>query len=198
MSNAGQPNSRPTPIRILDEAEALLAERGYQGTSLSEIADRVGIRGPSLFNHFKSKRELYEAVLQRLLDPFFAVLDELAALPASAERDQTAVVRMMEHHAAHPRLACLIQQAVLAGGDQLDLLVERWYEPFFARLPAIVPDVASEAMRDDAASTIMAFNSLILGYFTLAPLHRRLLGTEPLSGEAVERYVDLLRGMARA
>ncbi len=195
MSSPGHENPTPTRVRILDEAEVLLAERGYRGTSLSLVADRVGIRGPSLFNHFKSKRELYEAVLQRLLDPFFTVLDELAALPASAERDRVAVARMMEHHAAHPRLACLIQQAVLAGGDQLELLIERWYRPFFARLPAVMPDSPASALGGDIGASIMAFNSMILGYVTLAPLHGQLLGTEPLSPEAIARYVDLLRRM---
>jgi TetR/AcrR family transcriptional regulator len=161
------------------------------------VADRVGIRGPSLFSHFKSKRELYEAVLERLLEPFFAMLDQLAAETSSADRAQHAVARMLEHHAAHPRLAALIQQAVLAGGEQLDWLIERWYAPFFAKLPELMPDVANTASPEakperDYTSDIMAFNVLILGYVTLAPLHERLLGIDPLSADVLERYRALL------
>ena len=56
-----------TSDRILDAAEDLFAEKGYSATSLGDVADRVGIRSPSLYNHFKNKEALYEAVLERLL-----------------------------------------------------------------------------------------------------------------------------------
>ena len=56
-----------TADRILNAAEDLFAEKGYSATSLGDVADRVGIRSPSLYNHFKNKEALYEAVLERLL-----------------------------------------------------------------------------------------------------------------------------------
>jgi hypothetical protein len=104
---------------------------------------------------------------------------------------------MMEHHAANPRLACVIQQAVLSGGDQLDLLIERWYRPFFARLPSLLPDTPAGELDGGARASVMAFNSLILGYVTLAPLHARLLDIEPLAPRVVERYVELLRSLTQ-
>ncbi len=42
-----------TSDRILDAAEDIFAEKGYSATSLGDVADRVGIRSPSLYNHFK-------------------------------------------------------------------------------------------------------------------------------------------------
>ena len=57
--------TRTTPDRILDAAEDLFAENGYSATSLADVADRVGIRSPSLYNHFKNKEALYQAVLER-------------------------------------------------------------------------------------------------------------------------------------
>jgi len=53
-----------TAERILDAAEALFAEHGYAGTTLRDVAERVGIRIPSLYNHFESKDALYAAVLE--------------------------------------------------------------------------------------------------------------------------------------
>ena len=57
--------ARTTPERILDAAEDLFAEKGYSATSLGDVADKVGIRSPSLYNHFKNKEALYQAVLNR-------------------------------------------------------------------------------------------------------------------------------------
>jgi AcrR family transcriptional regulator len=185
---------RPTAVRILDEAERLFAERGYRGTSLAEVADRVGIRGPSLFNHFANKRALYEAVLGRLLRPFFAMLDELRT---SEEEAAEAVLRMLDHHAAHPRLASLIQQAVLAGGEQLEWLIEGWYGPFFERVQQRV-GAGGDALPVGRAAQVMGFDSLILGYVTLAPMHARLLGLDPLEPEALDAYRSFLRDLIGA
>ncbi len=42
-----------TKQRILDEALTLFAEKGYDGTGVDLIAERVGIKGPSLYKHYK-------------------------------------------------------------------------------------------------------------------------------------------------
>ena len=47
---------------ILERAEQLFALRGFEGTSLDQIADAVGIRRPSLLHYFRSKREIYDTV----------------------------------------------------------------------------------------------------------------------------------------
>ena len=70
-------DSRTTAERILDAAEDLFAEKGYSATSLGDVADRVGIRSPSLYNHFRNKEALYEAVLERLLLDFGGPLAEM-------------------------------------------------------------------------------------------------------------------------
>ena len=75
--------SPSTAERILDAAEDLFAEKGYSATSLGDVADRVGIRSPSLYNHFKNKEALYEAVLERLLVKFSAPLAELESGPVT-------------------------------------------------------------------------------------------------------------------
>jgi AcrR family transcriptional regulator len=70
----------------LDEATRLFAERGYEGTSMADLAERVGLRKASLFHHFASKEELRRAVLERLVTRFAQVISEtLASSPSSAD-----------------------------------------------------------------------------------------------------------------
>lgn len=58
-----------TRERILREAAALFANRGFHGTSTRDIAAAVGIRQPSLFHHFESKHAILAHLLERDLVP---------------------------------------------------------------------------------------------------------------------------------
>lgn len=51
--------------KILSEALSLFATRGYEGTVLSELADRVGMKKASIYSHFKNKEEIFWAVIDR-------------------------------------------------------------------------------------------------------------------------------------
>ena len=62
---------------ILLEATRLMAERGFDGTSLQAVADAVGVRKPSVLYHFSSKEELRKAVLDRLLSRWNDILPRL-------------------------------------------------------------------------------------------------------------------------
>lgn len=53
---------------IVAEATRLFAERGYEGTSMGDLAERVGLRKASLFHHFESKDVLYTTVLSQLIE----------------------------------------------------------------------------------------------------------------------------------
>ena len=63
------PTKRLRRDEIVDEATRLFAERGYEGASMADLAERVGLRKASLFHHFASKDVLYAAVLERLIVP---------------------------------------------------------------------------------------------------------------------------------
>lgn len=54
----------PTRDRILREASRFFATRGYVGATTREIAEAVGIRQPSLYNHFASKHDIAEGLLE--------------------------------------------------------------------------------------------------------------------------------------
>lgn len=188
--------ARPTAERILDAAERQFAERGYDGTSLSEIAQQVGIRTPSLYKHFSNKRALYEAVMARLLDPYFETLDHVLQQPTEAGHADRNLSAIIDHYWNAPNLARLVQHAALAGGEQLQLIVDRWYRPLMQRAARYseVPRVGAE----DAMALTLAFHAMMSGYVTLAPLHGALLGQDPMGEPARESQARLMRRLATA
>lgn len=55
-----------TKHRILDEALTLFSEKGYANVYVSDIADRVGIKAPSLYKHYKSKQAIFDAIIAEM------------------------------------------------------------------------------------------------------------------------------------
>jgi AcrR family transcriptional regulator len=63
------PTSADTKTRILDAAEILFMEHGFEATSLRSLTAAAGVNLAAVNYHFGSKEELFQAVLTRRLDP---------------------------------------------------------------------------------------------------------------------------------
>jgi len=188
-----------TADRILDAAEELFAAKGFEGSSMSEIARRVEIRTPSLYKHYESKESIYEAVLARLFEPFFATLDQFVDSGWSLSSGDLQIEQIMEHLANHPNLPRLIQMQALSGGDQLERLLRKLYRPLFQKAARLMPsgsDAGGWSPRE-LRLLIIAINNMLIGYFTMAPIHRVVLGKNPLSRSAIREQTDLLVSVTR-
>ncbi len=77
-----------TRDRILNEALTLFADNGYDGTSVEEIAEKVGIKAPSLYNHFKGKEDILNALIdmaEARYEEFFGSDRHFGKLPENKE-----------------------------------------------------------------------------------------------------------------
>jgi len=185
-----------TAERILDAAEELFAERGYNGTTLRDVATRVGVQPPSLYNHFASKDALYAAVLERGIGPLMELLVRSAAAPADQPSDPGRLVSdVMAILARRPGLPRLVQHETLAGGQRLTPILRSWIVPAFERAHELV--AASPASGRWSAEQIpllvLAMYHVVVGYFTFASFYRDLGGNELLGDAALEAQTRFLR-----
>ncbi len=190
-----------TAGRILDAAEELFAERGYAGTTLRQIATRVGLRNPSLYNHFPSKESLYAAVLERGLRPVLEALSEHTAGGGASSGDPHQLVgRMMRLLSARPSLPRLIQHETLSGGDHLGPALREWIEPILRRAREAVEanPAAGRWEADQIPLLVLAMYHAVVGYFTIAPFYRRIDGEDLLGEAALERQTRFLGELSRA
>jgi AcrR family transcriptional regulator len=90
-----QPIPDEAPIRkrrperleaIVDAAIRLFGTRGYQATSLEDVAGEVGLAPSSLYRHVRSKLEILEICLDRASSPLLARVGEIARSGAPPER----------------------------------------------------------------------------------------------------------------
>ncbi|WP_166427390.1 TetR/AcrR family transcriptional regulator [Nonomuraea mesophila] len=150
--------------RILDAAEELFAERGFDRTSFVDIAERSGISRGSIPWHFKNKDGLLIAVVERALESFMA--------PERYERPPT-LGEILDDYAAWVRdgksalMFMLLTEAMSSTG-----LVKSHYQEFLKqrrrglrhwlralRPEGADPEVAAERERELA----LAMNSAVLG-----------------------------------
>lgn len=144
---ASQPSlskSDRTRETVLDAAEELFSERGFDATPLSAIGERVGIQASAILYHYPSKRDLYEAVLERmftpLLDTVGLLLDGDGPLPDRLAEMAAAMVRFAAGRPAAARLVLREASAADEGGDIVGTASQREWARF-ARALAKEEDV---------------------------------------------------------
>ncbi|MBI4700130.1 MAG: TetR/AcrR family transcriptional regulator [Deltaproteobacteria bacterium] len=116
---------------ILRAATKLFAARGFDGTSLRQIADAVGIRKPSLLYHFSTKEALLKAVLGEVLERWNEVLPRLLMAAASGERRFEAVMHEMTgFFAEDPDRARLLLREILDRPAQMRRQLARHVAPW--------------------------------------------------------------------
>lgn len=63
--------------QIKNEAARLFRKKGYRATSMQDIADALGIKAASLYNHIKSKQEILHELLINIADAFTAGMTDI-------------------------------------------------------------------------------------------------------------------------
>ncbi|MCG8592673.1 MAG: TetR/AcrR family transcriptional regulator [Proteobacteria bacterium] len=186
-----------TAERILDAAEALFAERGLAGTAVRDIAARVSLNPASLYNHFPSKQALYEAVLERGVQPLIQVVAETTASRSDPEIGDQAIEALMAHLKRTPHLPRLIQHEAVTGGEHLARLARRWIRPLTSEALARLKEAETGWEEDEFPNLIAAWMNLVFGHFAMAPLLEEVFEEDPLSDESLARQTRFLRKLTR-
>ena len=184
-----------TRQRILDAAETLFAERGYEGTTLRDVAERVGLRTPSLYNHFDSKEALYGAVLERGLGPVLRLLSGyVGQQPAPSTVGGEIIGLVLKILLRTPALPHLLQHETLSGGRRLTPMLREYLIPIITHGldMAAAPARESGWDEDDVPLLVLALIQTMLAIYTMAPLYRDLNGVDLLGDASVEHQTRFL------
>lgn len=95
-------NGVGTRERILVAAEELIALRGVEGLELKDIAEKVGIRSPSIFAHFDGLQAVVAAVGRRLTERIILSWRPFDIVETPAKRLRRGVRGLVEHFAENP------------------------------------------------------------------------------------------------
>jgi len=128
---------------LLAVAVEVFNERGYDGTSMEDLAARLGITKSSIYHHVPGKAELLRLAMDRALDALFAVVDEPEATSGPAlDRLEHVVRRSVEVLVAELPFVTLLLRAHGNTGVERAALDRR------RRFDAVVADLVARAVAE--------------------------------------------------
>jgi len=116
--------------QILHEATRLFAAQGFDGTSVQQIADAVGIRKPSLLYHFSSKEALRLSVLDEIMTHFNQVLPEVLLAAARDRRFDSVMASLSSFFLEDPDRARLLVRELLDRPDDMKERLGEFVRPW--------------------------------------------------------------------
>jgi TetR/AcrR family transcriptional regulator len=183
--------------KILDAADDLFGEIGFDAATTREIAQRSGVNKALIHYHFQSKERLLENLLERYYDALFVLCAQSFAADGSPREK---LLRLLDVYSdflsANLNFSRIVQREA-SGGKHMELIQKRMLPIFDLGakfLHAGYPATKKGAMTAD--HLMVSFYGMIVGYFTFSGILGRLRQADPLDKKNLSRRKKHLTAMA--
>jgi AcrR family transcriptional regulator len=158
---AGKPTRRE---QILAAAAELFARRGFHGVSIDDIGAAVGISGPALYRHFRSKDAMLGEMLTSISEYLLNGAQRTMDTNAEPDRALPELIRFQVDFALDNPALITVQErslAILTDPDRrrVRAMQRRYVELWVRTIMAMVPDVTEPGARAAAHAVFGLINS---------------------------------------
>ena len=186
---------------IVAEATRLFAERGYEGASMGDLAERVGLRKASLFHHFPSKDVLYATVLTELMVGVkAAILGAAMAEGSFAERLDALTDALTSTLGVHPHAARLLVREAMDWGPVMKEGLGRTVNDVLAASLEFAKSGQREGVFNpalDPTHLIVTMIGIHFMPFVIGDIVEKFTGTSPFHAAFVEERKAAVRMQVR-
>jgi len=192
---------KTTREHIRDEALICFADRGYDGTSLNDIAAGVGIRRPSLLHHFASKEALYRDVFEHLLSEWLeSVATAVSSTISGWDKVELVLRSGFELFAKTPDYVRIMRREALDGGIHLGIDLSAVLRPAFDEAVVFFQKQMDAGVfrQHDPRHLLITGYGAILTYFSDAPFIDGLIDESALTEKNVQDHCEHIIGFFRA
>jgi AcrR family transcriptional regulator len=172
-------------MEILEAADTLIGEVGYDAVSARDIAERAGVNKALVFYYWGSKSELFDSILERYYAAHREALQDAFASTGSriqrAHRVVDAYLDFIEANRSYPRL---VQQQLAGGGTHREA-IERHLAPFFEWTVELLAEIAPQGGPLAARHFYLTISGIVTNYFTYAPALADAWEGDPMGASAL-------------
>lgn len=186
---------------IVFEATRLFAERGYEGASMGDLAERVGLRKASLFHHFPSKDVLYSTVLSQLVESVrTAIVTAVMSEGTYAERLDALTDALTTTLGQDPHAARLLMREAMDWGPVMrDRLGNTLNDVLAAALVFAEAGQREEVFNPalDPKHAIVSIIGVHFMPFVIGDIVERFAGSSPFQQDFLEQRKSAVREQVR-
>jgi len=181
---------------ILEAADRLFGEVGFDAATTREIAENSGVNKALIHYHFKSKEALFVNVLDRYYERLAKTIRKSLSKPGAPRQRLGRMIDAYVDFLAANRSFSRIVQRESSGGKHV-ARVQEHLSPMFKMGVDLVEEAYPKTRSGELAShhLLVSFYGLIVSYFTYSGVIESLIGKDPLSKRELNKRKKHLQRM---
>ncbi|TKJ40167.1 hypothetical protein CEE36_09915 [candidate division TA06 bacterium B3_TA06] len=186
--------------KILDAATELFAQKGFEGASIRDIADKAGVTSPNIYYYYKDKQGLYQAtliesavglleLLKRIDDPSASLRDRFLAL---------AKAKMKLAKKKNTAIELFTREWIDSGSPGLSPKLESAMGQSIKYMEQIIAQAVEKGEIRPINPKLAVWYMFSLAFLQGSKFITKYLKTRELTDDEIEEYVDLiLKGLEK-
>jgi AcrR family transcriptional regulator len=149
---------------IYHAALTVFARHGYQATTMDDIGAVLGIKGPSLYKHVRSKQDLLAGIMLGTMETL--IRNQLAAIEAGgdpATRLRRTVEAHVRYHAAHPQEAFVGNREISSLEPEFRTRIRQLRDDYEHRLRSLIEEGCADGAFSVTSTKLVSFAILEMG-----------------------------------